>query len=174
VDGAAEPQVLIGPVSNTLPIKLDLKGNPSFREVLRRVSDEVKEFLEHQELPLEWLAARMAESKDGSLDKVAVVMFVMEDKIGEALTFGGIKAVREETEGSPAGSSLTMLMRQRGEEFEGRIEYQASLFDDETIKDMAAAYGKLIEAVAQDIDCHIGNLPPFTDPGGHPPHTPPS
>lgn len=161
----AELLVLIGPVSNTLLIKLDLNGNPSFRQVLRKVCQEVKESIEHQELPLEWLLSEMRKSENDGQNRVADVMFVMEEEIGEEILFGGIKAFIEEVAGTLTDSDLTILMRRRGEEFEGRIEYLTSLFDEETIRHMAAAYGKLIEVVAQDVDCNIGDLPPFIDLG---------
>ena len=156
----AELQEMIGPVWNTLFIKADLRGNPSFREVLRRVKEVVLEALDHQELPVEWVLAETAKANGGS-NQIADVMFVIEERIGEELKFGGLKVVEEKIDLKTARNDLTIVMQQTGERFEGRIEYPAALFDGETIRRMAAVYERLMEVVASDLDCRVKNLPPL-------------
>ena len=47
--GRAELRTLIGPVSNTLLIKVDFSGNPSLREILRSVREAAIDAFEHKE-----------------------------------------------------------------------------------------------------------------------------
>ena len=51
--GRAEFEGLIGFFANTLVTRVQLRGNPTFRELLARVRRTVLEAIEHQELPFE-------------------------------------------------------------------------------------------------------------------------
>lgn len=61
VAGRDHPQVenLVGLFVNTLPIRIDLSGSPSFRELLRRVRQACLSGLAHREMPLEHLASAL-------------------------------------------------------------------------------------------------------------------
>ena len=142
--GRSEFQNLIGPLSNTVMMKLNLKGNPGFKEVMRAVRETVIEALEHQEMGCELAMKGMARLKAASRNPLAVVMFMMEEAITTEAGFGGLNVIEEDMRGSVAQSDLAIVMRQVGETFEGRIEYNTALFDDKTIRCMAASYQELL------------------------------
>jgi condensation domain-containing protein len=159
----AELQMLIGPVSSTRLIKVNLKSNPSFREVMGRVKELVIQALDHQELPFGLAWAEVTEARDSGRDRFADVMFVMDERIEEEQEFGRLNASEERLEGNVTLSDLAMVMWQIGEGFEGKIEYTLALFDAECITRMAAAYQRLMEVILWDLDCRVRDLPPLTD-----------
>ena len=55
-----ELEPLIGYFVNTLPLRMDLRGAPTFRELLRQARQVASEALGHQELPFERLVAALA------------------------------------------------------------------------------------------------------------------
>jgi hypothetical protein len=158
-----ESQTLIGPVSTTLLIKLDLKGNPSFREVMRRVREAVIEALELKEPSYELILAGVSGEEDARRSPSADAMFLMEEAVSEVVNFGGLKVVEEKTDQCISNDHLALVMLHVSGRFEGRIEYDPTLFADEEVIRMTAGYERLIEIIVSDPDCRIRNLPPLVD-----------
>jgi hypothetical protein len=155
--GRVELQSLIGPVANTLPIKADFRGDLSFREVIRKLRKTAIKAFEHQEVPYGLIRAEAARPPGGDESGLAEVMFVIEEG-SEELQFGGLKAVEERLERSATRSDLAMVIRPVGKGFEGRIEYNTTLFDEEGIMQMAVTYQRLMEVMLSDLDGKIKSM----------------
>jgi hypothetical protein len=159
----AELWKLIGPVANRLVIKLDLRGDPSFKELMARAKETVIEALEHQQLPWELMAAELARVKDTGRTPLADAMFVMDEGRRQESVSGGLTVVEEKLEGIMTDADLAIVLWRAGESFEGEIEYSPALFDDETVRRMAAGYQAIMEAVLSNVACRIKDLPPLAD-----------
>ncbi|MBI3653799.1 MAG: hypothetical protein HY231_22425 [Acidobacteria bacterium] len=158
----SELEDLIGPLSNTVLIRLNLSGNPSFADILANVKKEVLAALEHQELPYEWVVKEVAKASGQAALSTPNLMFIMEEPLDEEFEFGGLKVTSKNIEQNLPAADLTALMRQNGERFEGRIVLGSASLSDNVVE-LAAQYERLIETVAADLNCRIGNLPPLSD-----------
>ena len=129
-----ELEGLIGFFMNTIVMRTDLSGNPTFRELLGRVRETALGAYAHQDMPFERLVEELAPERDLSRTPLFQVFFnhivAMGDKAAdlpglEAEAVGGLD--RE----SKFDMTLTVL---EGEErLVGGFEYNTDLFDVERI-----------------------------------------
>ncbi|HEY8240141.1 MAG TPA: condensation domain-containing protein, partial [Kiritimatiellia bacterium] len=139
---------LIGPFSNSLPIRANLSGDPSFHEIIRRTHDAAFAAYSCQEVPLLRVAAELqveAAADRHPLFQVRVLLHVPADKPFEA---DGLRMSAASVEREVAKYDLTLLMADDGTALEGRLEYATALYRRETAAKIIHHYERLLTAVA--------------------------
>ena len=72
-----EDQPLIGPTVRTVMLRTDLSGDPSFRELLARVSEGMREAMAHKDLPFERLVEELELDRGSGQPPLPQVMFTL-------------------------------------------------------------------------------------------------
>ena len=85
-----EIEGLIGFFVNTLALRTDLSGNPSFRQLLRRVREVCLAAYSHQDLPFEKLVEELHLERDLSRNPIFQVMFVHHNALVETVELPGL------------------------------------------------------------------------------------
>ncbi|MCC6810925.1 MAG: amino acid adenylation domain-containing protein, partial [Deltaproteobacteria bacterium] len=154
---ATEP--LIGFFVNTLCMRADLSGNPSFRALLRKVKETALEAYAHQDLPFEKLVEALNPERSTARSPVFQVMLTLQNApdaggaFSRGLTFEGLSGQEVQ-----AKFDLTIALWENEGRLEGVIEYATDLFDRETIERMVGHYQQLLGAIAKNPDEKIGTL----------------
>lgn len=154
-----ETESLIGLFINTLVMRTDLSGNPSFRGLVGRVREVALAAYAHQELPFERLVEELHPERDLSFNPLFQVMFDFQNAPRRSLTLTGIESVPLGIETDSSMFDLTLYLEEDAQGIVTRFEYNTDLFTRGTIERMAARFLALLEGVAADPECRIADLP---------------
>ncbi|MBU7585508.1 MAG: non-ribosomal peptide synthase/polyketide synthase [Nostoc sp. TH1S01] len=158
----SEIEGLIGFFVNTLVMRTDLKGNPSFSELLTRVRDMAMQAYTHQDLPFEILLEALQPERDLSYTPLFQVMFSLQNTSISELELTGLTVNHLKVEGITAKFDLTLLMQQTSTGLVGVWEYNTDLFDASTIERMTGHFVTLLEGIVTNPEEKISQLPLLT------------
>jgi amino acid adenylation domain-containing protein len=158
----AEVEALIGFFINTLVVRTDLSGTPTFRELLRRVREVALEAYANQDLPFEMLVDELQLRRDMSRSPLFQVMFVVQNAPMEALELPGLIVTPIEIETETSKFDLTLSLVEEQGRLSGSLEYSTDLFDDGTISRMLGHFRNVLEGIVADADMRISELPLLT------------
>ncbi|MPY46398.1 amino acid adenylation domain-containing protein, partial [Streptomyces phyllanthi] len=156
----AETEDLIGFFVNTLVLRTDLSADPTFTELLGRVRETTLDGYAHQDLPFEQLVDALVTERDRSRSPLFQVWFYYAaDETGRRADSDD-----EPEAGLLAGAplmkfDLALLLGGADGEVTGEIQYSTALFDAATIERMAGHLAVVLEAVAEDAERRVGDLP---------------
>ena len=117
----AETEGLIGFFVNTLVLRTDLSGNPTFRELLRRVQEVALGAYAHQDLPFEKLVEELQPERNLSHTPLFQVMFVLQNAPTSALELPGLTVSRVRVDKGTAKFDLTLTLVEGHERVEGDV-----------------------------------------------------
>ncbi|MCP4656467.1 MAG: non-ribosomal peptide synthetase, partial [bacterium] len=104
----AETEGLIGFFVNTLLLRTDLHGDPTFRELLDRVREVTLGAYAHQDLPFEKVVEDLQPQRDLSRQPLFQVMFVLQNTPGPPLRLPGPEVRRVPVDNGTAKFDLTL------------------------------------------------------------------
>ncbi|SCF29179.1 amino acid adenylation domain-containing protein [Micromonospora matsumotoense] len=155
----SEVQDLIGLFLNTLVLRTDLSGDPSFHEVLRRVKETALGAYAHQELPFERLVDELAPVRDASRTPLFSTMFLWASGDSGTHRVGGLRAEELPVGESDAKFDLTLVaVDQPDGTLTGFLNYATALFDRDTVERFAAHFTTLVGTIARMPDAPISRL----------------
>ena len=153
-----ETQSLIGFFVNTVVLRTNLDGNPSFREVVKRVRSVILEAQIHQDLPFERIVEAVAPKRDLSRNPLFQVFFnhiAAQTKF--SAEFEGIKIepfAGYQGEGQ-AKFDLTFYIEEYDKSVRIRMVYNKDLFDTSRMSIMMDQYVHFLEQAIADPDERI-------------------
>jgi amino acid adenylation domain-containing protein len=155
-----EVEGLIGFLVNTLALRLDLAGEPSFLQLVGRCRELALEAYDHQDLPFDLLVEELWTERDPSRSPLcdAMLVFGNAPALPRELAPGLVLAA-EELETGVAKVDLTLFL-EPSEEGLGLIwEHSTDLFDRATIERMAERFATLLAGAVERPELPIADLP---------------
>jgi amino acid adenylation domain-containing protein len=163
----SELEGLIGFFVNTLVYRNNLSGDPSFRKFLANVRDGALNAYEHQDLPFEKLVEELNPERSLTHSPVFQVLFAVQNVPRQKLEIPGLTATPLEIESTTAKFDLFAAFVERDRQLVLRMEYNADLFNADTIERMAGHFLTLLEGIAANPERRISELPLLTEAEKH-------
>ncbi|MFF1309171.1 amino acid adenylation domain-containing protein, partial [Streptomyces sp. NPDC058307] len=153
---------LVGFFINTLVIRTDLSGDPTFGQLLARVRETNLAAFAHQDVPFERLVEELAPARSLARNPLHQVLLIMQNPGGSSLDLQGVQAG-----GVPDGLAERQVAAKfdldvfigevfdeggRGAGLRGELIGAADLFDAGSVERMAAGWVRVLEALAADVD----------------------
>ncbi len=154
----SEVEPLIGFFINTLVLRTDLKGNPSFQELLSRVKEVTLGAYEHQEMPFEKLVEELQPERSLSYNPLFQVWFNMVNLKFKPLELPDLTVELLSSSEAASKFDITLYVREQSESITLDWVYNRELFNPETITGMAERFQTLLESIIAAPDQSISNL----------------
>ena len=156
---------LIGPLANAVILRTGLGGDPTVREVMRRVRATTLEAYAHQDLPFEVLAEALARERKLDPAQLAQVMILLHNAaLRPAASTGQALAFEEAEPGMPMPLVTTTTydvivgLRETAQGLVGSCMYQPRLFSSKWIDRLLADFQKILEQMASEPERRISTI----------------
>jgi hypothetical protein len=159
----AEIEALIGFFINTLVLKTDLGGDPTFREVLRQVKDVCLSAYAHQDLPFEKIVDELAPERSLRYAPLFQVMFVLQNTPVTSVELPGLTIAPVKTDTGSAMFDLILIVMDSDDSIQGMWLYNTDLFEPSTINRIAEHYNAVLGEAMQNPEIKIIDIPITTE-----------
>jgi amino acid adenylation domain-containing protein len=158
-----EVEGLIGAFINTLALRTDLGGNPSFQDVLARVRDVALGAYAHQDIPIEKLIEELQPERDTSRPPLVQVLFNLLNFTDDRLALPHLTLTRLEVDEATAKFDLTLYVAETDAGLSVTANYNSDLFEATTIRQLLGHFQTLLEGIVANPARHISSIPLLTD-----------
>ncbi|MBD2076663.1 amino acid adenylation domain-containing protein [Phormidium sp. FACHB-592] len=168
----SELEGLIGFFVNSLVLRSNLSGQPTFRTLLERVRNVALEAYKYQDLPFEKLVEALDPDRDLSRNPLFQVAFALQNAPMQPLELPGLTLTPAPLESGstrfdlevhlwePAHGLRSLWQSQEG--LSGFISYSTDLFDRDRIGRLIGHFQTLLEGIVANPDASLADLPLLT------------
>ncbi|WP_203854840.1 non-ribosomal peptide synthetase, partial [Dactylosporangium siamense] len=159
----AEVEGLIGFFLNTLVVRADLSGDPTFTELLSRVRAGTLAAYAHQDLPFERLVDELEVARDRSRTPLFQTLFTYETADGPVGAADDDGSIADHVAAAPATFDLSVSLGEAADGLAGVIRYSTALFDADRMRRLIGHFQQVLAAVAAEADdLRVSQLPLLT------------
>ena len=154
---------VVGRFAHPQVILADVRGNPSYRELLDRVVDWSAKSYAHQDLPFSRLAEQFQLDQAGATSQFLQVYFVYQKAFMQPQTAGELQIIPRPSVSGGVNFDMLVSVVERNEGPRLQIEYDTRLFDHERVLRLLDQYTRVLEAVMDDDTLLVSALPLVSD-----------
>ncbi|WP_206506078.1 non-ribosomal peptide synthetase [Streptomyces chrestomyceticus] len=151
---------LVGNFLNTLVLRTDVSGNPSFTELVGRVRETDLAAYAHQDLPFEHLVDVLNPVRSLARHPLFQVAFALQNAPDTAFAAPGLGAEAVPVGLASSKFDLSVVLRERpdGGGLDGLLEYATDLFDPATAQALVTRLVEVFGRLAADARARVGDL----------------
>ncbi|MEU6238057.1 amino acid adenylation domain-containing protein, partial [Kitasatospora sp. NPDC047058] len=151
---------LIGFFVNMLPLRTDLSGNPTFRELLGRVRESALAAYAHQDVPFERIVEEVRPDRDaGGRTPFANLLLVLQNTPETRIELPGLRMDVAAVDTGTAKFDLHLQVTETPEGLTGLADYSTELFEERTVRRFVDQWLHLLAAAVATPDTRLDALP---------------
>jgi amino acid adenylation domain-containing protein len=163
----AEFSNMVGFFVNTVVLRCDLSGNPTFRTLLDRIQGTVVDVLHHHHVPFDAVVREMAASRGDDLNPLLQTSFNLVSALRDGETPGcsweWLDASRGGSVDGTAKFNITLTLIDDPAGLKGTLEYATDMFEHDAIERLGKHLEVVLGAAVETIDTTIDELPLLSD-----------
>lgn len=156
-----ELEEIAGYFVNPLPLRFDVSGNPTFKEVQLRVRETLLEALNHEETPFTEMVKSTNHRPDPSRNPLFQIVLSQQPKLPNLPD--GWSLTTEEFSNGCSKLDLVIVVDDRGESVFGPITYNPDLFEAGTVRRMVSHWETLLVDASAHPEKRISELSILTE-----------
>ena len=160
-----EIEKLMGFFLNTLALRTNFAGDPTFRELLQRVRRATLDAQAHKDVPFELVVHDLHPQRNFAQNPLFQVLFTFEPPLAPLDVPWTMS--QSDIEVGTARFDLSVELDDRPEGIIGRFDYSTDLFEEATIARMVGQFQTLLEGIVADPSQRVSALPLLTDAERH-------
>jgi amino acid adenylation domain-containing protein len=155
---------VVGFFVNTLPVRADLRGEPTFVDVLKRVRDASLSAYLHQDAPFDAIVEAVRPPRLAGVNPLVQNMFqLLERPDGPPLRLPGATVEDHPLPGHAVAFDISLNLTLSPAGIEGMFLYRDAALDRDTVEWCAAVYVAILRAVTDDPARPVSTLPLLDD-----------
>ncbi|HEY9810874.1 MAG TPA: amino acid adenylation domain-containing protein [Halomicronema sp.] len=158
-----ETEALIGFFVNILVLRTNMRGNPTFRQLLNQVREVTLKAYAHQDLPFDKLVEELRPDRSLNQTPLFQVLFVMQNAPMPTLELAGLTLMPMEIDSGTAKFDLAFFVTETEGIITGTWKYNSDLFDAETIAQISNRFETLLNSIVTQPDSRLNSLEILTE-----------
>lgn len=154
----AQVRDVMGLLVNSLVLKADFSGDPTFSELLSRVRKTTLGAYDHADIPFEKLVDSLQPERDTSRSPLFQVSFFLQTVHNDKLQLPGLTLTVIDIDSGTSKFDLNLVMERTTEGMTGSFEYRTDLFDATTVDRMIGHFKMLLSSITRTPDERISRL----------------
>ncbi len=155
-----EIENLIGFFVNTLAVRSDCSGDPSFRELVARVNTALAGAHAHQGLPFELLVEELRPERSIGHSPLFQVVFAFQERGTDTGALYGLDVEQLRIDNRTAAFDLAFSLEERDDgSIAGWLTYATALFDEVSVRRLVGHFLMLVRETAARPDARLSEFP---------------
>src|SRR6266581_244814 len=146
---------------NTVVLRTDMSGNPTFRELLKRVCNVIISAHCHEDIPFGYIVKELRPERNRSYHPFVQVVLSYQPQLPAPPS--GWNVSQMDVQRHISKFDLCLELDERAEGLIGRFIYNTELFEADRINRLVGHLEVLLTAIVADPDQHVADLPLLTE-----------
>jgi amino acid adenylation domain-containing protein/non-ribosomal peptide synthase protein (TIGR01720 family) len=154
-----ELEDVVGLLTNRVPLRADLSGDPSFRALVGRAALAARGAFAHSDFPFEELIKIVSPTSPGQYMPFAQILFAFHNVVGGPPELSGLQTRPRDIGTQTAKAELYLSVEEETQQLALALEFPPALFERARMMRLLEHYGNLARAAVANPEVAISCLP---------------